>query len=62
MVGQGAEAEMADGKILIPPPSSSSGKVDESSFYIRPYKLNANSISDIKAFISSHHLSFHRRV
>jgi hypothetical protein len=25
-----------------------SGEVDESSFYISPYELNANSISDIK--------------
>jgi hypothetical protein len=28
--------------------SSCSGKVDESSFYISPDELNANSISDIK--------------
>jgi hypothetical protein len=39
-----------------------SRKVDESSFYIRPYELNANSISDIKTFKSLYQLSFHRRV
>ena len=38
-----------------------SGKVDESSFYISPDKLNADSISDIKTFKPSYHLSFHRR-
>jgi hypothetical protein len=50
MVGQGAEAEMADRRILIPLPSPCSDKVDESSFYIRPDELNANSVSDIKTF------------
>ncbi len=40
------------GRILIPLPSSCSGKVDESSFYISSYELNANSISDIKTFKS----------
>jgi hypothetical protein len=39
-----------------------SGKVDESSFHFSPYKLNANSISDIKTFESSYQLSFHRRI
>jgi outer membrane protein OmpA-like peptidoglycan-associated protein len=34
--------------LTLPLPSSCSGKVDESSFYIRPFGLNANSISDIK--------------
>ncbi len=28
-----------------------SGKIDESSYYISPYELNANSISGIKTFI-----------
>jgi hypothetical protein len=42
--------------------SSCSGKVDESSFYISSYELNANSISDIKTFKSPYQLSFHRRV
>jgi hypothetical protein len=37
-----------DRRILIPLPSSCSGKVDESSFYIGSFELNANSISDIK--------------
>jgi hypothetical protein len=41
-----------------PLPSSCSGKVDESSFYISPYELNANSISDIKSFKPSYQLSF----
>ena len=36
---------------LHPLSSSCSGKVDESSFYISPYSLNANSISGIKTFI-----------
>ena len=39
MVGRGAEAEMADRRISIPLPSSCSGKVDESSFYISPDEL-----------------------
>jgi hypothetical protein len=43
-------------------PSSCSGKVDESSLYIRPDELNANSISGIKTFNPSYQLSFHRRV
>jgi hypothetical protein len=43
-------------------PSPCSGKVDESSFYIRPDELNANSISDIKTFKSPHQLSFDQRV
>jgi hypothetical protein len=34
--------------------SSCSGKVDESSFYISPDELNANSISDIETFKSSY--------
>jgi hypothetical protein len=38
------------------------GKVDESSFHIRPYEFNPNSISDIKTFKPSYQLSFHRRV
>jgi hypothetical protein len=38
------------------------GEVDESSFYISPYQLNANSISDIKTFKPPYQLSFHRRV
>jgi hypothetical protein len=42
--------------------SSISGEVDESSFDISPYELNASSISDIKTFKSSYQLSFHRRV
>jgi hypothetical protein len=37
-----------DGRISIPLSFSCSGKVDESSSYISPYELNANSISDIK--------------
>ncbi len=43
-------------------PSSCSGNVDESSFYIRPDELNATSISDIQTFKPSNHLSFDRRV
>jgi hypothetical protein len=39
-----------DIRILIPLPSPCSGKVDESSLYIRPDELNPNSISDIKTF------------
>ena len=39
-----------DGRISILLSSSCSGEVDESSFYISPYELNANSISDIKTF------------
>jgi hypothetical protein len=42
----------------IPLASSCPGKVDESSFYIGPYELNANSISDIKSFKPSYQLSF----
>jgi len=38
------------GESQLPLPSSCSGKVDESSFYISPDELNANSISDIKTF------------
>jgi hypothetical protein len=49
-------------RILIPPPSPCSGKVDESSFYVSPYELNVNSISDIKTLKPSYQLSFHRRV
>jgi len=51
-----------DGRISIPLSSSCSGKVDESSLYISPYELNANSISDIKTFKSSYQFSSHRRV
>jgi hypothetical protein len=47
---------------LSPLSSSCSGEVDESSIYISPYELNANSISDIKTFKPSYQLSFHRRV
>jgi hypothetical protein len=47
---------------LHPLPSPCSGKVDESLLYIGPYKLNANSISDIKTFKSSYQLSLHRRL
>jgi hypothetical protein len=52
------------GRRISPPPlpSSCSGKVDESLFYISPYELNADSISDIKTFTPSYQLSFHRRV
>jgi len=46
---------------VYPPALSLSGIVDESSFYISPYQLNANSISDIKTLNSSYQLSFHRR-
>jgi len=46
---------------VYPPALSLPGKVDESSFYISPYQLNANSISDIKTLNSSYQLSFHRR-
>jgi hypothetical protein len=49
-----------DRRTLIPLPSP--WKVDESSFYISPHELNANSISGIKTFKSSRHFSFHRRV
>jgi len=42
--------------------SSCSGEVGESSFYISPYELNADLISDIKTFKSSYQLSFNRRV
>jgi hypothetical protein len=45
-----------------PLPSPCPGKVDESSFDIRPDELNVNSISDIQAFKPSHQLSFDRRV
>jgi hypothetical protein len=41
---------------------SCSSEVDESSFYISPDELNANSISDIKTFKPSYQLSFQRRV
>jgi hypothetical protein len=51
-----------DGRISIFLSSSCSGKVDESSFYISPCELNADSISGIKTFRSSYQLSFHRRV
>jgi hypothetical protein len=37
-----------DGRISIALSFSCSGEVDESSIYIGPYELNANSISDIK--------------
>jgi len=39
-----------DRRISIPLPSFYSPKVDESSLYISPDELNANSISDIKTF------------
>jgi hypothetical protein len=51
-----------DGRISIALSFSCSGEVDESSIYIGPYELNANSISDIKTFKSPYQLSFHRRV
>ena len=50
------------GQSQSPQSSSCSGKVDKSSFYISPYELNANSISDIKTFKSPYQLSFHPRV
>ena len=50
------------GRISIPLSFSCSAKVDESSFYISPDELNANSISDIKTFKSSYQLSFDQRV
>jgi hypothetical protein len=43
-----------------PLPSSCSSEVDESSFYISPDELYANSISDIKTFKPPYQLSFHR--
>lgn len=51
-----------DGRISIPQSSPCSRKVDESAFYISPYELNANSISDIKTFKPLYQLSFHRRL
>ena len=51
-----------DGRISISLSLSRSGEVDESSFYISPDELNANSISDIKTFKPSYQLSFHRRI
>jgi hypothetical protein len=51
-----------DIRILIPLPSFCSGKVDESSFYISPCDLNANSISDIKPFKPSYQLSSGREM
>jgi hypothetical protein len=51
-----------DARISTPMPSPCSRKVDESSFHIRPYELNPNSISDIKTFKPSYQLSFHRRM
>jgi hypothetical protein len=46
------------GESQSPMSSCCSGKVDESSIYISPYELNANSISDIKTFNPSYQLSF----
>jgi hypothetical protein len=51
-----------DRRILIFLTSSGSGEVDESSIYISPYELNANSISDIKTFKPSCQLTLHPRV
>jgi hypothetical protein len=42
--------------------SSCSGKGDESSFYVGPDELNANSISDLKTFKPSYQFSSDRRV
>ena len=50
------------GEFQSPLSSSCLGKVDEPSFYVSPYELNANSISHIKPFKPSHQFSFHRRV
>jgi len=61
-LARGAPFSCWDGRISIPLPSSCPGKVDESSLYIRPYELNANSISDIKTFKPLYQLSFHRRL
>jgi hypothetical protein len=43
------------GESQFPLSSSCSAKAVESSFYVSPYELNANSISDIKTFISRGH-------
>jgi hypothetical protein len=51
-----------DRRISIPLSSSRSGKVDESSFYIRSYELYASSISDVMTLKPSYQLSFHQRV
>ena len=43
------------GESQFPLSSSCSAKAVESSFYVSPYELNANSISDIKTFIFRGH-------
>jgi hypothetical protein len=48
---------------LRPPlPSSCSGEVDRSLFYINPDNPKMNSISDIKSFKFSRQLSSHQRL